>query len=229
MLPSFAHCDNRIRMFDRRYPRSSFDDFWTYKTKLETNGNSILSGQHLTKTAERLVETLLGNPMWQLVDTGIPDGPTIERILQGMAGDYDKIRSYVLGQGSIKNIKEPIEAVFSGLDGITNRNDFPDGSKSSITGKSKVLMFLWGQLPSFDSKVREKFRTQVNPLPNLRWHDVWYTPLEFYQIAEKLDEWVRAWEAKEGKKFDHAFTSGVYRPTGRLVDIVYWITTRQST
>lgn len=229
MLPSFEECQKRIQIFDIEHPNSTFDEFWQYKLEVEKSG-SILDSSHLDETAELLGRKLLSHKDWKLARTGIPSHLRIKDILKTIRPYYEIIRYYQLGDGYISKVREELNQIYQGLCGITNtlHRDPDEFGEFFIVGKSKVLMFIWGQTPSFDEKVRENFSLWTHAPAPYQLPHIWldkrrYTPEEFCDIIEELDHWVTAWDTKHekerGVKFQDLYPN---RPIGRIIDIIYW-------
>jgi hypothetical protein len=222
MLPPLEECRKLIQIFDRKYPVSTFNEFWSYKLDVEKNG-SILDDPHLDETIRLLREKLLDNPKWVLAWTGIPGDSKIGEILKEIRPFYEKIGPHCLGQGRIKGARDELSQVYSGLYGITHalyRNYEPDPIDGFfIVGKAKVLMFIWGQTPGFDNRVRENLELDLRHVSREKNK---YTPGEFCNMIEDLDEAVVAWNEKyKGTTTFQRLSPN--RPVGRIIDIIYWI------
>lgn len=225
MLPPLSIFQQRIKYFKGRFPCSTFDEFWEYKQAVEKEGHSILDDDNLGKTARRLEETLLWNPEWGLAQTGIPKHPVIKEILRKVAPDYAQIRHIRLGEGNIGDVRRNVAAVYEKLRGITNarRNDNPVDSKFLIVGKAKVLMFMWGQTPGFDSTVRENFnKSEYEPKPYHLPHRLRrrHSSDEFCDIIEELDRWVQKWPASNSEMPFQSLCAEW--PVGRIIDVTYY-------
>lgn len=226
MLPTQAICRQKIRKFKVVYPKSLFDSFWQYKMQVESAGGSILDRDHIDDTATHLSK-MLDHPGWELSRLGVPSVPSIRRILKGIAEPYEVIRKVALGQGIMSNVKSPLAEIYTGLTGISHTRwaDPDEFGSYYIMGKSKVLMFIWGQTPGFDSKVRARFDSWTHPpfpslLPHLCEEDVRYMPNQYCAILEELDQWVQAWPTNNGR---NCFGSLCPEwPVGRIIDVVYY-------
>jgi hypothetical protein len=160
----------------------------------------------VTETAGKLREFLVGFGMRV---TGLADQEVIEKKLRNIRQDYDVIRNGKLGYGIIPTIRTPLINILNGLNGITNLKHFPRGDKSSISGKTKILMAIWGEVPGFDSVTRKNFVNRKQPydnsgLPHLdNTKGVFsYTDHDIVDIIETLDTWVAAWPGQNsGKPF----------------------------
>jgi hypothetical protein len=192
---------------------------------LENEGHSILDKDKLQETASKLRDFLI---FWGMGITGVAESHQIENLLRRVRPYYGGIRDIKLGDGKILQHRDHIEAIYSGLDGITNRVDYPNGSKSSITGKSKTLLAIWGQTPGFDSLTRKRFLKWTHlPEPRYLNHlcrgERWYEPSEFYDMITQLDDWVSKWpESNNGRIFADSFSDlcpGL--PVGRIIDMIY--------
>jgi hypothetical protein len=229
MLPSFEECKKRIEVFDSKHANSTFDEFWQYKLEVEKSG-SILDSSHLDETAKLLDKKLLSHKDWKLARTGIPSHSKIKGILKNIRPYYEIISHYHLGDGHMSEVRDELNQIFQRLCGITNtlHRDPDEFGEFFIVGKSKVLMFIWGQAPSFDKKVRENFSLWTHAPAPYQLPHIWldkrrYTPEEFCDIIEELDHWVTAWDTKYKKEKMISFQGlSSNRPIGRIIDIIYW-------
>jgi hypothetical protein len=229
MLPPQDICLQKIFQFKRKYPNSRFDEFWKYKLLAEKTDASILDIQHIDTTTEK-ISAMLNSSAWGVCRTGVPQYSEIYNILFKIKDPYNKIRIIELGSGKIKGIREEISSAYTGLKGISNTNpkhhDPDNFGNYYIMGKSKVLMFLWGQTPGFDSRVVERFSLwNHDPAPyqlrHLFTETIQYSPSEFCDILEDLDEWVQKWpNSNNGQQFHSLCPEW---PIGRIIDIVYWM------
>jgi len=240
VLPNYHTCIDRIKAYTQTAdykrkvrkiehsllpPKVGFLDFWKYKQDIENKGHSILEEDNLQKTASQLREFLI---LWKMGRRGIAEAYQIEELLRNIRPFYDEIRSVKLGNGEMCHYRKQLEAIYKGLDGITNRKDYPDGSKSYITGKSKTLLAIWGQTPGFDSLTRKRFVKWTHPpeprtLPHLRSGGIWYEPSQYCDMLVALDDWVYRWsESNNGRIFADSFSNlcpGL--PVGRIIDEIY--------
>ena len=120
------------------------------------------------------------------------------QILENIAPYYEKVRYIQLGQNKVASITADLGHIYEGLNGITNRVTYTNGENSSITGKSKALLSIWGQTPGFDSIVRLKFCSNFYPplpdrLPYLKKNNIYYSSDEFCVMIKELDKWVYDW------------------------------------
>ena len=87
-------------------------------------------------------------------------------------------------------------------------------------------MFLWGQTPSFDIKVRKRIINDACREDSGLWalsQERKYTPKQFYEMLKDLDRWVKYWN-QEYREVGKTFQSlSPNRPIGRIIDIVYWV------
>jgi hypothetical protein len=229
MLPPLSECKRRIKMFEEQsesMPHSyeldkqrgcmdyDFDSWSYYKRKVEKGGHSLLEPYMLSKTATEIRKYLKA---FGMARTGIASQEEMKRILKSIAEHYHAIRFTSLGSGQMRSIRADLAALYEGLSGITKRSD--------IVAKSKTLMAVWGQTPSFDKRVRHGFCTRgYGPkpysLPHLETHRTRYTPQEFCDIVEALDRWVAAWPGDNGGASFASLIPGA--PIGRIIDMVYW-------
>lgn len=226
MFPSIKECQRRVQVHEY----SSFDQFWRYKLNVERGSSSILDDSHLEQTVERLVKNLLLRDEWQLWWTGIGSMEIIEAILRNNRDDYNIIKPINLGDGQInrKSTSDALNRLYVGMKGseygITHNNhnkDSPDGNgRYYILGRSKILMFLWGQTPGFDVWLRKGLRrdglgSSCSWIDENRW-----TPGQFCDTLKKLDGWITEWEKTNGQSFKSL--AKYHRPVGRIVDMIYW-------
>jgi hypothetical protein len=227
MLPPEDICIRKIKAFKTCYPRSQFNSFWRYKKKLEKGGATLLDNSHLDETAACLAG-MLNDGDWGIARTGIPSTDKIKSILRGIAKPYEKIRQISISEGKLWSVRTELASIYVNLTGISHtRWSDPDEFNSYyIVGKPKVLMFIWGQTPGFDELVREQFDslTHAPPpyvLPYLCLTDKRYTPQQFCEILEELDNWVQAWpNNNRGKTIQSLCPEW---PVGRIIDVIYWV------
>jgi hypothetical protein len=229
MLPDYDTCRKHITAFKQRVkvPRPgtvTFQKFWKYKTGLETAGHSVLDEENIKDTASMLRSFLI---YFGMGITGVAEVGKIEHILRNIRPYYDEIRRIPLGSGKIHQCRSQLECIYERLGGIANNADYT-GSESSITGKSKTLLAIWGQTPGFDSLTRERFSRWTHPpaplkLHHLRAGEIWYEPTQFCDMIEDLDKWVLRWpESNNGRVFADSFSDlcpGL--PMGRIIDMIY--------
>ncbi|MBL7061903.1 MAG: hypothetical protein ISS54_04125 [Dehalococcoidia bacterium] len=236
MLPPSHIFQQKINSFNTKYPHSRFNVFCRYKQRVETTGASILNQDNLDETTVH-IDGMLRDPDWGLDQTGIPRYLKVRSILEGVAGSYDKIRHIKLGDGRMASIREELALAYRLLEQIANNkqsNNDPDQSGAYyVVAKSKVLMFIWGQTPGFDTQVRSHLVDRSYPpapfqLPHVPQRQLLsggenrrYTPDEFCNILEELDEWVQKWPANNGgQSLDSLYPAW---PTGRIIDVTYYL------
>ena len=102
------------------------------------------------------------------------------------------------------------------------------GKDSSVTGKSKAIMAIWGQNPGFDSRTRwwfERWTHLPDPakLPHLKIHERYYTASQYADMLIALNGWILKWPNNNNSKyFSSSFKDlcpGI--PAGRLIDMIY--------
>jgi hypothetical protein len=233
MLPDYETCVTRIAAYNHtaalRPPlMMGFGNFWAYKAGVEGAGASILDEDHLPQTAANLEQFLID---WGMARTGIANPAAIQVLLRNVRPQYNRIRGVALGHGQIRPHGADLESLYQGLDGITNTTIGPGGlhlGESSITGKSKALIAIWGQTPGFDKLTRDNLLDWVHlPAPltlhHLQHGLVWYTPAQFVDIIADLDEWVCRWpQHNHNMPFVQTLaplTGGM--PAGRIIDQIY--------
>jgi hypothetical protein len=229
LLPDSETCRKHLVAYKQRIARSgpnimSFPRFWEYKIHCEKNDSSILDDANIVRTAEyaHALMIYLNRRKNSIVKTS-----KIETILRVMRRDYYDISALKLGEGKIIRFRRQLESIYDYLN-LINENQDDTVNKSSIVGKSVLLMAIWGQTPRFDSFNRRRFDrwTHTPPpekLPHLKVDKIWYQPDEFADIVEELDRWVMKWpESNQGCSFLESFYDlcpGI--PPGRQIDIIY--------
>lgn len=101
MLPSAEEYRKHIQIFDRKYPGSSFDEFWSYREEVGREGSSILDASHLDETIRLLNQRLLKHRGFRLARTVVASKEQIRTILESIRPEYKIIRSVALGKGQI--------------------------------------------------------------------------------------------------------------------------------
>jgi hypothetical protein len=228
MLPDFETCSKHLRAYKKRAwaPKPgniTFPQFWEFKTGIENSGQNILDAKNISDTA-RLLRGFLD--YLRMGISGVSGASELEEILRSIQPYYNQICQFQLGSGQIQTCRSQIELIYENL---KNKEVVESkGRKSSIVGKSAILMAVWGQVPRFDSISRKRFERWTHSpapakLPNLKPAEMWYTPGEFGEIIEELDRWVAAWpKSNEGKSFIDCFYNlcpGI--PPGRQIDLIY--------
>ena len=224
MLPNIDICRRHIAAWQARASVSgqdSFAQFWHWKRSVEARGHSILDNDHVDTAAECLW-AYLGS--FGMKRTGVARPDEIKGLLENVRQSYQGIRDIVLGDGKITHIRNEIQAIYNGLDGITNRIQLPNRRVSSITGKSKVLLAIWGQTPGFDRLTRRRFVKWTHlpdnlPLPHLSAGNQWYEPHEFCDMIEEVDGWIVEWPRSNGGASFSELLAGT--PMGRIIDMIY--------
>jgi len=159
--------------------------------------------------------------------TGVADSHQIEGLLRQARPYYNKIREVELGSGMMGSCRNTLQALYDGLGGVTdNVNYF--GGVSSIVGKSKTLLAIWGQVPGFDKLTRKRLVVwthlpEPRKLPHLRASEIWYTSHQFCDMAEELDKWVVRWPKNNGGRvFANSFIDlCAGSPVGHMIDMIY--------
>ena len=228
MLPSYSICRKHIKEYSKLPPvpkgKVGFRVFWNYKQELENKGDNILDEDNLQDTASNLRKFLI---FWKMSRTGVAEVNKIMQILRNIKPYYDQVRDVKLGKGKIRGYGEQLEAIYEKLGGITDNVNYT-GSESSIVGKSKTLLAIWGQTPGFDRLTRKRFSKWTHSpapldLPHLRASEIWYKPIQFCDMIEELDFWVLRWpESNNGRVFADSFSDlcpGL--PVGRIIDMIY--------
>ena len=227
MLPPSHIFQQKINSSNTKYPHSRFNVFCRYKERVETTGASILDQDNLNETTVH-IDGMLRDPAWVMNETGIPSYLLVRSTLEGIANSYNKIRHIKLGDGKIASIRSDLSLTYRSLRGIANtnqsNNDGDTLGRYFIVGKTKVLMFIWGQTPAFDSRLKAHLKARTykpapSSLPHLSPEQRRYTPDQFCDILEELDRWVQAWpDSNGGKPLQSLYPPW---PTGRIIDVTY--------
>ncbi len=160
--------------------------------------------------------------------TGVADAQQIEDILSGIKPLYDETKNVRLGSGEIQTHRNTLSLIYDGLSGVTNIVDHPDSLLSSITGKTKVLMAIWGETPGFHSITGKRLRTwrhcaDAELLVHLKRGKAYYDSSQFCDIIEQLHNCVSIWpQRNQDKVFSNSFIDLCGDiPQGRVIDIIY--------
>lgn len=221
MLPSLEECQNTIQLYKQKSREDrkgkQYDNAWNvfqkYKGCVESEHRSMFDDQHVNDTSKKLTGFLNA---FGACRPGRVDPTRLEQNLQRIRPGYERIQAVVLGQGKIDSICESLRNVYDGLSGISTLDVVVENHTSLIVPKSKALMALWGQTPSFDVRVRSRLQ---GDLPSIGEHTRRYSSEEFCDILRELDQWVNRFEQNYGIQFSSLYP-GV--PNGRIVDIIYW-------
>jgi len=136
-----------------------------------------------------------------------------------MADSYNQIRTYSL-LGFDKVPDKPLNTIWHELGRVKESN----GRRTKhgdyyIVSLSKHLMFLWGQTPAFDSKVRTRMPSSLNVPRKNRWSfEKWKRVLASIQKdINKEPEVVVAFKEESQEKYGTESTV----PYGRFLDVYY--------
>jgi hypothetical protein len=207
----------KLRTFEPYYMRE-FDEFWRWKIKTETERKHILDDKYRDQTCSKLWSILRG---WQAYR---PYNSTaclrvLEDALKKMADAYNQIRSYSLLEFD-KIRDEPLKLIWHELGRVKEIG----GRKNKygyyyIVSLSKHLMFLWGQTPAFDSRVRTHIPWSYNVSKDNRWHfGEWKSVLErFQEDLSQEPEVVDSFKKESLKRYG---TESMV-PYGRFLDVYY--------
>ena len=207
----------KLRTFEPYYMRE-FDGFWRWKIKTETKGEYILDDSHRGQACSKLWSILRG---WQ---TYRPYDSTaclkvLEDALKKITEAYNQIRSYSLLEFD-KVPDEPLRLIWHELGRVKEM----EGRKNNygyyyIVSLSKHLMFLWGQTPAFDSRVRTHIPGSYNVSKSNRWcFEEWKRVLgSFQEGLSRQPEDVDAFKEESLKRYGTDSTV----PYGRFLDVYY--------
>lgn len=216
------NCDelrDRMLSFPRRY-LANFDHVWNWKVSVEDEVSSVLDEAHRNEMFKRLVKIL---PKWQTYRNGKNDSPyrTLKESLQNISGIYNEIREYSLLEldeipiNSLQHIWHELGRVKE-FEGRINTN----GIYYAIAA-CKPLLLIWGQIPAFDTKVRENFPREygVKKIDFRMPFKQWYNAM--MMISNDLNRRPECIEAM--MKMSHKrYGDDKLIPYGRFIDIYYW-------
>lgn len=197
---------------------SKFDGFWRWKIKTETEGEHILDDNHINQACSKLWSILRG---WQAYRPHDSDAclRVLKDALKKMTDSYNQIRTYSLLEFD-KVPDKLLNMIWHELGRVKEK----DGRKNNygyyyIVSLSKHLMFLWGQTPAFDSRVRTHIPRSYNASKNNRWHfGEWKrVMLSFREDLMQEPEAVNAFKAESLKMYGTESTV----PYGRFLDVYY--------
>ena len=227
ILPNIKTCQQKIKEWKQNNPSGSpfFGPFWNWKSSVEITGASILDEGRIGEAACRLRKFLMS---WDMNRTGVASVPDMREILMGIRPSYNRIRRLELGKGLIPKYTNDIVEIYRGLGGVTNNSNrrLAEKSDSSLTGKSKALLAIWGQTPGFDSIVKSRFLDwRHDPLPGQLPHltrrsDYRYSPNQYSDIVSELDRWVAVWPQYNGGKNLNSLIP--QHPLGYIIDRIYF-------
>ena len=201
------------------YPYT-FDEFWKWKVKTETENEHILDNNHREETYRKLSRTL---PIWQTY-RGVPGlrwRETLKKSLERMTDAYDQIRGFSLLEFS-EVPDEPIKLIWHELGRVKEK----DGSRKPggwyyVIAICKPLIFLWGQTVAFDSIVRKNVPLKYKVPKDLRWgFENWMRVMErFQQDLKQSDEVIDSFKEVSREKYG---TDSIV-PYGQFLDLYYWV------
>jgi len=197
---------------------SKFDGFWRWKIETETERAHILDDNYRNQACSKLWSILRG---WQAYRPYDSDAclRVLKDALKNMADSYNQIRTYSLLE--FDNVPdEPLNVIWHELGCVKEIG----GRKNKhgyyyIVSLSKHLMFLWGQTPAFDSRVRTHIPGSYNVSKSNRWFfEEWKRALTDIQKNLKQEPEVVAAFKKESLK---RYGTESIVPFGRFWDIYY--------
>lgn len=198
-----------------------FNEFWLWKTRVESDDRHILDDAHREMTYDKLSKTLR---TWQAYRNSQNSSPyeTLREALRNISPSYDAIRGYTL----IELDEAPMESlkrIWHELGRVKEREGKGnEGDIYYVMAVCKPLMFLWGQTMAFDTKVRRHCPSCLGVKPNeYRWtFDKWRGVMDEFRIflndnrdcAELLRE-----------ESERRYGEDAPIPYGRLLDIHYFM------
>ena len=197
---------------------SEFDGFWRWKIKIETEGEHILDDNYRDQACSKLWSALRGWQAYRPCDSNV-----CLRVLKGalknMADSYNQIRNYSLLEfDRVPN--KPLNVIWHELGRVKEI----DGRKNEhgyyyIVSLTKHLMFLWGQTPAFDSKVRTRMPSSFNISRYNQWpFEEWKRVLaDIQKNLTQEPEVVATFKEESQKRYG---TESIV-PYGRFLDMYY--------
>jgi hypothetical protein len=216
----------RHRVFEKldfqNYP-NTFDDFWVWKNKIETNSAHILDKDNKKRTYSRLSKIL---KIWQAYRPVDSEEclPRFRTALEEISDAYMAIKDFSLLDFS-QIPDKPLEKIWHEL-GCTKENEGEkiESGRYLTVPICKPLMFLWGQTLAFDSRVKEHMPTfgKYNyTIKATRWtFKTWKeVMLSFTEMLEKQREAVVLFKQISSDKYG----GDAKVPYGQFLDLYYWV------
>ena len=196
---------------------SKFDGFWRWKIKTETEEEHILDDNYRNQACSKLWSILRGWHAYRPYDS-TPYLRVLKGALKKMADSYNQIRTYSLLEFD-KVPDKPLRLIWHELGRVKKIGGRKNKHGYSIVSLSKHLMFLWGQTPAFDSRVRTHIPGSYNVSKSNRWcFEEWKRVLgSFQEGLSRQPEDVDAFKEESLKRYGTDSTV----PHGRFLDIYY--------
>lgn len=206
----FQQIDRRDK---RKYQekRSSYytvSEFYERKIKIEDKESHILDEEHRGRTCKILADTLIGTiTVWQVYrprKKGMEKSTIEEKLseaLKNISDAYDAIRRFNLVDFD-KVPEKDLEDIFYELGCVkakVSRVENTSEEECYIIAVCKPLMFLWGQIPVFDEKVRG--RLVCTSKNKRKWSFIdWKRALKGFQEGLKQNNKLRGFFEEKSKE-----------------------------
>jgi len=215
--------------FDKKWcdhwtKKNDFGGFFRWKLEIEAGNGHILDDDHRGETHDRLCEILPGWQTYRPNPSNVCLG-FLKDSLRRVSNAYDQIRRHSLLEfDDIPD--EPLRLIWHEL-GRAKEND---GSRNEpgtyyIKALSVPLMLIWGQTPTFDSKVRRNFLKDFMLYPKYRFNDNRWSFEDWQRVMRELQkdlennaEVVDYFRRETLKRFG----TDLIVPFGRFLDITYY-------
>jgi hypothetical protein len=196
----------------------TFHGFWSYKLRVEKQNGHLLDNKNINETLARLGPILR---IWQWSRPYEFENcfDPFKKSVQSISDSYANVREFSLMEFDKAPVKD-LERIWNALGSLKSTGCHGQHGELVMT-ITKPLMFLWGQTPAFDSRVREKMPSfNLTGFRNTRWEfSLWInvmTRLQTYlnSNAELVSSLRRISAEKYGKE--------AMIPYGQFWDLCYW-------
>jgi len=154
----------RLESFPAEY-NDDFNEFWLWKTRVESDDRHILDDAHREITYDKLSKILRA---WHAYRNGQNSHPyeTLREALHNISQSYDVFRRYTLLEFDEVPF-EPLKWVWRELGRVKEKDAMGnEGDSYYVMAVCKPLMFLWGQTMAFDTNVRRHCPSRLGVKPN---------------------------------------------------------------
>lgn len=200
----------------------TFHGFWSYKIRVEKQNGHLLDNKNINETLARL-GSILKIWKWHRPYEFDHCFEPFRKSVRGISDSYAKIRHFSLLEFDKAPVKD-LERIWNALGSVKPEGSYGECGELVMT-ITKPLMFLWGQTPAFDSRVREKMTSlNLSGFKNTRWEfSLWINVLKKLQAyLNSNGELVGSFRIISAEKYG----TEAMIPYGQFVDLCYWTESR---
>jgi hypothetical protein len=207
----------QFEKLDSENDPDTFHGFWERKLAIEKQEAHLLDADNIGETLSKL-GTVLKIWQWHRPYEFEYCFERFTKVIGKVTDSYVKIQKFNLMEFDRVPLDE-LEKIWNAFGSVKPQGDYDQGELAMTI--TKPLMFLWGQTPAFDSRLRDKMPLfSVKGFRNIRWEfGTWINVMRKLQSylndnAEVLHLFKRTSVDKYGT--DTAI------PYGQFFDLYYW-------